>query len=318
MHSRNFFELINNEWEAGLFACVGLDSDMKKIPTAALIKEKSPWHEQLCPGPTLRYFSCSIVDATACFACAFKLNSAFYEAKGHDGIKALRDTVAYIHQKHPSKPVILDAKRADIGNTNTSYVEFAFEYVRADAITVHPYLGREALQPFFACKNKGIFVLCRTSNPGASEFQDQNVTLDPPPLSSQISRAAPTTAEDYSRLGQTLQRLYRVVARHVAEEWNSNGNCGLVVGATYPQELAVIRQSVGDLPILIPGIGAQGGDVEATVKAGMDSRRRGMIINSSRGIIFASTGDDYATAAGRAIQELHELINQFRTKGTTL
>jgi len=197
----------------------------------------------------------------------------------------LANTIKFIHQVAPEVPVILDAKRADIGNTNKGYVQAAFEELGVDAITVHPYLGKEALQPFLNRGDKGVFVLVRTSNPGAGEFQDLQVNGEP---------------------------LYQIVARQVATEWNKNNNCGVVVGATYPEELLLIRQVVGDMPILIPGIGAQGGDVEKTVRAGKDSRGRGMIINSSRGIIFASAESDFPLAARRETIKLKNMINQYR------
>jgi orotidine-5'-phosphate decarboxylase len=183
--------------------------------------------------------------------------------------------------------VILDAKRADIGTTNLGYVQAAFDIIGVDAITVHPYLGKEALAPFLARKEKGIIVLAKTSNPGAGEFQDLPV-------------------------GDLQEPLYQVVARHVAQNWNANGNCALVVGATYPADLKKVRAIIGDMPILIPGIGVQGGEIAATVAAGKDSRGWGMIINSSRGVIFASKEDDFAQAARRATKELRTEINRYR------
>jgi orotidine-5'-phosphate decarboxylase len=154
-----------------------------------------------------------------------------------------------------------------------------------DAITVHPYPGKEALEPFLARKEKGIIVLAKTSNPGSGEFQDL-------------------------RVGEEREPLYMVVARHVAKEWNANGNCGIVVGATYPEELRRVREVVGDMPILIPGLGAQGGEIAATVQAGKDSRGWGMILNSARGIIFASKGNDFAGAARKATEALHSEIRR--------
>jgi len=246
---------------------------------------------------TISVFNREIIEATKDIACAYKPNIAFYEEHGEDGIIALRRTVNYIRKLAPDVPVILDAKRADIGNTNAGYMQMAFKYLEADAITVHPYLGAEALQPFLDCADKGIIVLCRTSNPGAGEFQDLPVHSDP------------------LYLGEPL---YHYIARSVAIRWNKNNNCAIVVGATYPDELKKIRRVVGDLPILIPGIGFQQKDVplekqvEQVVSAGQDSRGRGMIINSSRGIIFASKGADFAEAARRETKKLHNLINKYR------
>lgn len=282
MNDRNFRELLETQWSRGNFVCVGLDSEFGKIPESA---HRSGNECEVSVPNTIVAFNRAIVEATKDLVCAYKPNAAFYEAHGAEGIAALHRTIADIHAIAPDVPVILDAKRADIGNTNAGYVDAAFGFLRADAITVHPYLGAEALQPFLARAEKGIIVLCRTSNPGAGEFQDLSVNGDEP--------------------------LYRFVARRVVE-WNKNGNCALVVGATYPDELREVRGLVGDMPILIPGIGAQGGDVEKTVSAGKDSRGKGTIVNSSRGIIFASKGADFAEAARRETEKLRDMINQYR------
>ena len=236
-------------------------------------------------------FNQQIVDSTHDLVCAYKPNAAFYEAQGDQGLRALARTIRYIKEQHPDIPVILDVKRADIGNTNLGYVQAAFDELGADAITVHPYLGKDALEPFLARKDKGIIVLVRTSNPGAGEFQDLYVS-------------------ELIELSTT--RLYEYVATKVSKEWNENENVGIVVGATYPTELAHIRKIVGDMPILIPGVGAQGGEVEATVTSGKDSRGWGMIINSSRGIIFASKGEDFAQAARKAAETLRGEVNKYR------
>jgi len=278
----SFVKLLQGQWKAGKFVCVGLDSDVKQIPEFIL---GSPFQR-------IREFNCSIIDATKDLACAYKPNIAFYERFGETGWGVLRMTIDYIREVAPGVPVILDAKRADIGNTNLGYVEASFEDLGADAITVNPYFGAEALQPFLDQKDKGIIVLCRTSNLGAKEFQDLLVNGEP---------------------------LYCVVARQVANEWNKNGNCAVVVGATWPEELQRVRQIIGDIPILIPGIGFQQKDVpiekqvEQTVAAGKDSHGQGMIINSARGIIFASRHADYPDAARAETLKLHNLINQFRT-----
>lgn len=282
MSDRNFRQMLENQWTRGNFVCVGLDSEFGKIPESA---RKSGNECEVSIPNTVVAFNRAIVEATKDLVCAYKPNAAFYEAHGAEGMAALHRTIADIHAIAPDVPVILDAKRADIGNTNAGYVEAAFSFLQADAITVHPYLGAEALQPFLARADKGVIVLCRTSNPGAGEFQDLSVNGEP---------------------------LYRFVARRVSSEWNKNGNCALVVGATYPDELREVRGLVGDMPILIPGIGAQGGDVEKTVTAGKDSHGQGMIINSSRGIIFASKGADFAEAARRETNKLRDLINQYR------
>lgn len=263
--ARHFREMLQAQWDRELFLCVGLDSEFGKIPIH--IRDKATSNRQ-----AIVQFNRAIIDATHTVTCCYKPNIAFYEAVGTQGIEALQDTILYIQSAYPYIPVILDSKRADIGNTNSGYVTAIFDELQADATTVHPYLGQEALAPFLKRGEKGIFVLCRTSNPGAGEFQDLKVEDGLP--------------------------LYQVVGMHVAQRWNANGNCGLVVGATYPKELEAVRNRVGDdLAILIPGIGKQGGDLDASVFAGMNSRGDGFIINSSSGIIFASKGREFAEAA---------------------
>ncbi len=261
--------------------CVGLDSDITKIPEDIRRGE----HPQST-------FNKAIIDATYDLVCAYKPNTAFYEARGKAGIEALKMTCDYIKEKYPDIPIILDAKRADIGSTNEGYVKFAFDHLGTDAITLHPYLGRESLKPFLDRKDKGLFILCRTSNPGAGEFQD--ITLDS---------------------GNQSIKLYQYVAERVVKDWNYNGNCGLVLGATYPDELNNVRRIVGNgFPLLIPGVGSQGGDVEKTVKAGVDKDGLNAIINSSRGIIFASSGIDFAKIARSETDKLKSLINSYRRK----
>ena len=274
-----FVSRLEQCWDRDNFVCVGLDSDYNHIPES--VKSVDSVEE------TLFVFNRDIIDATYDLVCAYKPNAAFYEMQGDAGLRALIRTVRYIRETYPHIPIILDAKRADIGSTNLGYVKAAFDIIGVDAITVHPYLGKEALAPFLARTEKGIIVLAKTSNPGSAEFQNLPV-------------------------GESQEPLYQVVARHVASTWNSNGNCALVVGATYPAELKKVRTIVGDMPILIPGIGAQGGEVAATVIAGKDSRGRGMIINSSRSIIFASQGPDFAQAARRATENLRAEINKYR------
>lgn len=306
--NRNFREMLEVQWSRDNFVCIGLDSDPDNVPRE--FAEKSGGFDH--PGLIMLNFNRAIVESTNDLVCAYKPNIAFYEAHGEEGLCALRNTLRHIREVAPNVPVILDAKRADIGNTNSGYVEMAFDYLEADALTVHPYLGAEALQPFLARAEKGIIVLCRTSNPGAGEFQN----LPVPNLNA--DRDISVFEDD---TGQVLEPktipLYRFVAERVANHWNTKGNCGLVIGATYPDELRIVRELVGDMPILIPGIGAQGGDVEKTVTAGKDSRGRGMIINSSRGIIFASKEVDFPEAARRETEKLRNLVNQYRTDGNS-
>lgn len=292
---RNFRQMLEAQWARDKFVCVGLDSEFSKIPESV----RRSYTFGVSIPEAICCFNREIVDTTGDIVLAYKPNAAFYEAHGDEGFVALRRTIVDIHAIAPDVPVILDAKRADIGNTNNGYVEMAFDYLGVDAITVNPYLGAEALQPFLARADKGIIVLCRTSNPGAGEFQDRRVNI------------SNETRFELNTYAKTFP-LYQVIAYQVAKVWNKNGNCGLVVGATHPDELREVRKLVGDMPILIPGIGAQGGDVEKTVKAGVDSRGYGMIINSSRGIIFASQEADFAEAARRETEKLHNLINQCR------
>lgn len=254
--------------------CVGLDSDYTKLPEH-IKSAKYPQFE----------FNKAIVDATHDLVCAYKPNSAFYETRGAVGIDELKMTFDYINQNYPDIITILDAKRADIGNTNNGYAAFAYDYLGADSITLHPYLGSEAIKPFLDRKDKGAIILCRTSNPGAGEFQDLPIADE---------------------------TLYERVAKHVASSWNINNNCMLVVGATYPEELATIRKITKDMTFLVPGIGAQGGDIEKTVKNGLNSKNAGLIISSSRGIIFAANGKDFAEKARLESDKLKNEINKYR------
>ena len=272
MNARSFRSLLEAKWEEGKFLCVGLDSDYEKIPEAARV-----------PGvrETIVNFNRAIIDATKTSVCAFKPNAAFYEAYGDEGWKALRETIQYIHDEAPGVPVIVDAKRGDIGSTSAAYARAIFDHLHADAVTVQPYLGADGVRPFLERSDKGVFVLCRTSNGSAREFQDLTVGDRP---------------------------LYMTVADAVANRWNAAGNCGLVVGATYPEELHAVREAAPELPILIPGVGAQGGDLEAAVHAGRDARGQGIIVAASRSILFASAGPDYAGAAAKEAAKLDNAI----------
>ncbi len=282
--SRGFRDLLEARWDRGLFVSVGLDPVWDKLPNT-LKAAVDGGRNSTSRAAAIAGFCNAIVDATADLACAFKPNAAFFEAFGAPGAEALSAVMRHIRSVAPEVPVIYDAKRGDIGSTNLGYAEDAFDRLDAHAITVHPYLGGAALAPFLDRTDKGVIVLVRTSNPGGGEFQDLVVDGEP---------------------------LYRVVARRVSEAWNGNNNCAVVVGATYPDELAAVRRIVGDMPILIPGIGAQGGDLRRTVEAGRDTRGRGMIINSSRGIIYASEGDDFAEAARQDVMRLNREIETYR------
>jgi len=238
--------------------CVGLDVDFARIPER-FKTEKFPQFE----------FGKWIIDQTAEFAASFKPNTAFYEARGAQGWAELKMTADYLRANHPEIVTVCDAKRADIGNTNQGYVASIFDELGFDAVTLHPYLGREALEPFLARKDKACIVLCRTSNPGAGEFQDLRADSKP---------------------------LWQSVAEKVSCEWNANGNCMLVVGATYPDEMRVVREIAPEMTLLVPGVGAQGGDVAAVVSAGLDSAGKGLMISASRSILFSA--DPAAAARG--------------------
>jgi orotidine-5'-phosphate decarboxylase len=256
------------------FVCVGLDSDLLKLPKF-LLKNRYPQF----------VFNKAIIDATHNFVCAYKPNSAFYEAHGEHGILQLKMTCDYLREKYKQIPIILDVKRADIGESNDRYARFAFEYLGVDAMTLHPYLGHEALEPFLKHADKGCYILCRTSNPGAGELQDLKVDGKP---------------------------LYQVVAKMVANTWDKNRNCGLVVGATYPGELKTVRKIAPNLQLLIPGVGAQGGDLQKAVQYAANKSGDGFIISSSRGIIFAGSGEDFAKKAQIEAKKLRDQINSFR------
>lgn len=274
----SFMALLESRWNEGHFLCVGLDTDYEKLP------EK---FKRLPVGDALFQFNREIIEATAPQCGFYKPNAAFYEGYGLEGLDALIRTNRFIRERYPVHPIILDAKRADIGNTNNGYVKAAFGVLQAHAITVHPYLGKEALAPFLNEKDRGVFVLCHTSNPGAGEFQE---------------------------LKTGGEELFRIVAGNVSREWNDNGNCGLVMGATYPKQLAEIREVAGDLPLLIPGIGAQGGDLGQTVQSGLNSARQGIIINASRSILYASSGNDFAAAAAAEAARLTVEIRRIRAE----
>ena len=274
-----FIEKLRARWQqADSLVCVGLDPDPAKFPDAFVDDEDA-----------LFSFCRDIVDATAGYACAFKPQIAYFAAH-NGGEAALQRLVAHVNGAHPDVPVILDAKRGDIGSTAAQYAVEAFERYGADAVTLNPYMGRDSADPFLQYNDRGCVFLCHTSNPGARDFQE-------------------LTVPDGSGGGEPL---YQRIARTIAGEWNADGNCALVVGATFPEELKVIRGIVGDMPLLIPGIGAQGGDIEAVVRNGRTADGTGLVINSSRGILYASSGAGYAEAAADAARDLRDAINRFR------
>lgn len=272
-----FTEKLTNAWEkSGSLVCVGLDPDVRKLPKCLSGVDR----------PILA-FNKAIIDATAPYACSYKPQAAYYHAAGAEN--DLLDTIQYIREKAPHAFVILDAKRGDIGATAEQYALEAFARYRADAVTVNPYMGGDTLQPYLKTAEQGAIILCRTSNPGSGELQDLEVAT-----------------------ATGTKKVYEIVAEKCAKEWNRLANTALVVGATYPEELAQIRKIIGDIPLLVPGIGAQGGDLEAVLRNGLTASKSGLLINSSRGIIYASMGEDFGEAAGRAARQLCDEINSLR------
>ncbi len=268
----SFIQKLETAWQkTNSLVCVGLDPDLNKLP-ACVRQAENPLFE----------FNRQIIDQTAQFCCCFKPQIAYYSAVAAED--QLQQTIAYIKEHHPYHPVILDAKRGDIGATADMYAVEAFSRYAADAVTVNPYMGGDTLQPFLDYADKGVVVLCRTSNAGSAEFQ----ALDCGGIS-----------------------LAHQVARH-SLKWNRNNNIMLVTGATYPAEIAEIREIVGDMPLLVPGVGAQGGGLRAVLENGLTEDKTGLMINSSRGIIYAGDGDDFAFGAGDAAHRLSAEINAIR------
>ena len=275
--THTFMQALRARWQsADTLVCVGLDPEPAKFP--ARFAEESDAAFAFCR---------DIADATAEYACAFKPQIAHFAALGAED--ALQRLIAHLHAVHPGVPVILDAKRGDIGSTAQRYVAEAFERFEADAVTVNPYLGRDSVQPFLDRSDKGVVILCRTSNPGAADLQDLPVAH-----------------------GDATRPLYQHVAETIARAWNGHGNVSLVVGATWPEQLREVRAIVGDMPFLVPGVGAQGGDVEAVVTHAKTVDGTGLMVSSSRAILYASSADDYADAAAREARTLRDAINRHR------
>jgi orotidine-5'-phosphate decarboxylase len=273
-----FISALKHRWQtANTLVCVGLDPEPAKFPAPFANDADAVFN-----------FCRDIVDATAQYACAFKPQIAHFAALGAES--ALQRLIAHIHTAHAGIPVILDSKRGDIGSTAQHYAGEAFERYVADAVTVNPYLGRDSVQPFLDHADKGVVILCRTSNPGAADLQDLLVR------------------DEHGE----HRPLYQHVAAKIASEWNAHGNCALVVGATWPQQLREVRAIVGDMPFLVPGVGAQGGDVEAVVTNAKTADGTGLIVSSSRAILYASQGTDYIEAAARAACALRDEINRWR------
>ena len=275
--THTFMQALRARWQsADTLVCVGLDPEPTKFPARFANDADAVFA-----------FCRDIADVTAEYACAFKPQIAHFAALGAED--ALQRLIAHLHAVHPGVPVILDAKRGDIGSTAQRYVAEAFERFEADAVTVNPYLGRDSVQPFLDRSDKGVVILCRTSNPGAADLQDLPVSH-----------------------GDAMRPLYQHVAETIARDWNGHGNVSLVVGATWPAQLREVRAIVGDMPFLVPGVGAQGGDVEAVVTHAKTADGTGLMVSSSRAILYASSGDDYADAAAREARTLRDAINRHR------
>lgn len=262
---------------SGSLLCVGLDPDPRRLPT------------QLGPADaaaTVLAFNRAIIEATADLVCAYKPNLGFYLPYGPAGLEALIETRRLVP---PEIPVILDAKVGDLGNTSVAYARSYFDAWDFDAVTVHPYMGEDSLEPFLSRPGRGVFVLAKTSNLGSGDLQDLPV----------------------NDAGVTEPLYLRVAAR--VQRWQGRyGDCGLVVGATYPRQLEEVRKRCPDLPLLVPGVGAQGGDLTATVQAGLDATGGGLLINAARGVIYAGSGTDFADAARHAAATLRDEINRAR------
>ena len=271
----HFIEQLERAWDVnGSLVCVGLDPEIERFPPQVVDQ----------PSPIFQ-FNKAIIDATADLVCAYKPQFAHYAA--YEAEDQLERTIDYIQSTYPGIPVILDSKRGDVGNTAERYAIEAFERYHADAVTVNPYLGGDSMEPFLKYEGKGVIILCRTSNPGAGDLQD---------------------------LAVGGRRLFHVVADLAARRWNTRGNCALVVGATYPRELAEVREIVGNMPFLVPGVGAQGGDVAQAVQSGQTAAGAGLVISSSRGILYASSGENFVAAAREATLKLRDQINASRTR----
>ena len=274
-----FTQQLQSAWASqGSMLCIGLDPDPKRLPPSLQGKPEGIFE-----------FCREIADATADLACAFKPQFAYFASQGAEA--QLEKLIVHLKHIYPKIPVILDSKRGDIGSTAEHYAMEAFERYGADAVTVSPYMGFDSVEPYLRHAGKGVIILCRTSNPGGSDLQFLNVAPGGEPL-------------------------YLHVAKLAAQKWNSSGQISLVVGATFPEEIAKVRAVVGEMPLLIPGIGAQGGDIDATVKAGSIANKpgMGMMINSSRAILYASSGSDFAEAARKVAQSTRDALRSAATK----
>ena len=270
----NFIKKLEQCWQSNnSLLCVGLDPNWEKIPQH--IKKQPDAIFEFCK---------AIIDATHDLVCSYKPQIAYFA--GLEAEDQLAKTLDYLRGNYPHIPIILDSKRGDIGSTASMYAKEAFERFQTDAVTVNPYMGHDSAQPFLDYADKGVILLCRTSNPGAKDIQDLEIEGQP---------------------------IYEKVATMISKSWNTNNNCCIVVGATWPEQMKKLRVICGDMPFLVPGVGAQGGDVEALVKAGQTENGRGLMINSSRAVLYASGGVDFAQAARKVALETRDEINKHRS-----
>lgn len=291
-----FFEKLNVSIKKNnSLLCVGLDTDVKKIP-----------HHLATQKNGILKFNREIIDATADLVCAYKPNIAFYESIGAQGLTILQKTISYIQTTYPEIPVILDAKRADIGSTSEQYAKAVFGFLNADSVTLYPYLGLDSSEPFLKNKDKGIIFLCRTSNPSASEFQDLIVI-------SSGERDLVSNKISHSARNDKPVPLYAKIAEKVVRWDKQYHNCLMVVGATWPKQMREIREIAPDMFFLVPGIGSQGGDLEGTLRAGLRPDKSGLIINAGRSIIYADSSKDFTQRARAETIKLRDEINMFRS-----
>ncbi len=305
-----FYDRLQAKWDEGKFVCVGLDPDANKI--GHRIGSDYGFSYPGDRAATVRYLT-EIIDATHDRVCAYKPNWAFFLRYGGHGLGMLDEVVQHIAQHYPDVLIILDAKVADIGNTNLGYVQYTFGYLGVDAITVHSYMGHVAMEPFLQESDRGVIVLVRTSNEGAGELQDLRVDIG-------LARAAELDVLNWDRqpagsdaMNYPALPVYDVLSRNIRSDWNYNGNCAVVVGATAPKELARVRALVGDdIPILIPGVGAQGGSLELAVQNGKNSRGDGIVINASRSVLYATPedGQSFAEASRAEVRRMNTAIRQ--------
>jgi len=301
-----FVEMLQARWQAGKFTCVGLDPRLAQI------------HESIS-GETgalrLYRFCMKIVEATAAYALCFKPNIAFW-LRVPEGDRALRSLIEHVRSRYRHVPIVLDHKLGDIGSTNEAYADYALDEMGADAVTLNPYLGAGANAPFLDREDRGCVWLCKTSNPGAEEFQDRQVVVHGEELARVNDTPTGAVLEQFEDTDVHTLLLHQLVAHNVTHNWNRNGNCALVTGATFLSDMALVRKIVGEMPLLIPGIGKQTEGqpdvLGSTVEAGMSPEGVGMIISSSRGVIHKSTEADFADAAAVEVIRLNTEINAAR------